>query len=289
VEFRKRASGDEFVLDGEGRDPGSREFREAIGSFLGLVRERGKTDLAVRVETRNDFPTAAGLASSASGYAALALACDAALDLGLSLPELSGLARRGSGSASRSLFGGFAEWRRGEREDGSDSIAESLAPPDHWPEFRMIVCLTARGEKAVKSREGMAHTVDTSPFYPGWLDAVEEDLQRVREGVLTRDFVATAETAEANCLRMHATMLTAKPALIYWTAETVDLLRAVAAWREEGLPVYFTVDAGPQVKLLCLESEVEAILGKLRAVKEERDILVTRPGEGARLTDDHLF
>ena len=135
----------------------------------------------------------------------------------------------------------------------------------------------------------MANTVKTSPYYAAWLASAGEDLRRIREGIMEKDFSIVGETAEKNCLKMHATMLTAWPSLLYWTKETVEILHAVASWRNEGLRAFFTIDAGPQVKILCLEEDREEAIRRLLSFRDEKDLLVAHPGEGARLTDEHLF
>jgi len=289
VETGPRAPRDELILDGKARGTDTREFRETVSRFIGLVRhEAGMLD-PVKIVSRNDFPTGAGLASSASGYAALACALNEALALGLDARELSILARRGSGSATRSVFGGFVEWVRGERGDGSDSHAVPLAGPDHWPAFRMVVCLTDTQEKKVKSRAGMASSVATSPFWGGWLRCVEADLEAVRHGVASRDFSLVGATAEANALKMHAVMMTTSPSLLYWNPRTVQILQAVREWREGGLECYFTMDAGPQVKILCIEDVSPEIRTRLSRLPHPPDVVEASPGEGVALTEKHLF
>lgn len=242
-----------------------------------------------RIVSESNFPVAAGLASSASGLAALTVAASAAAGLNLTEKDLTILARMGSGSASRSICEGFAQWHKGGKKDGSDSYAESIAPQAHWPEFRMIACIVSEAKKAVSSRAGMAQTVATSPLYKGWLDSVEEDLAGVRNGILMRDFTSVGSIAEANALKMHATMITTKPAIIYWTPATLDIMHSVMKWREEGLESYFTMDAGPQVKIMCLEKDVREILGNLESIDSVKRTIVCKPGDGAALLDNHLF
>ncbi|RLE09431.1 diphosphomevalonate decarboxylase, partial [Candidatus Aerophobetes bacterium] len=246
VEFHPNYERDILILNGRELSEG-KEYEEVV-AFLNIVRETAGISEKAKVATENNFPTAAGLASSASGFAALALAASKAAGLNLDKRELSILARRGSGSASRSIEGGFVEWMRGEKEDGSDSYAVQIAPKDHW-DFRMITTIVSTEEKKVKSRAGMAQTVKTCPFYRDWLLTVDEDLKAVREGILNKDFTQVGETAEYNCLKMHATMITTKPPLIYWNPATMEIIHAVQAWREEGLECYFTIDAGPNVKV----------------------------------------
>jgi diphosphomevalonate decarboxylase len=263
--------------------------RKDIIAFLDLIRERAGITEKARANSVSNFPVAAGLASSASGLAALAMAAAKASGLELGTRELSMLARRGSGSASRSVEGGFVEWHRGQAEDGTDSFAEQVAPPEHWPEFRMVIAVTSKKEKKVKSRAGMAQTVETCPYYPEWLETINEDLDAVREGIKEKDFTAVGRTAEHNCLKMHATMMTTKPAIIYWNPATMRIIHSVMEWRDSGLECYFTIDAGPQVKVMCLEKDAEEIAGRLKGLEGVEDIIMAKPGKAAEVVDNHLF
>lgn len=242
-----------------------------------------------RVVSESNFPIAAGLASSASGFAALTTAAAAALGLKLSPKELSILARQGSGSACRSILGGFVEWHRGEKPDGLDSYAESIVDKNHWSEFRMITTIVQKGKKSVTSRAGMAQTVETCPYYQEWLKTVTDDLKSIREGIKEKDFEKVAQTAERNCLKMHALMIATKPAIVYWVPATMEIIQSVLAWREEGLKCYFTIDAGPNVKVLCLEKDEKEVSKRLLNLERVIETIVCRPGDGAKLTDKHLF
>jgi len=195
----------------------------------------------------------------------------------------------GSGSASRSLCEGFAEWHKGHKEDGSDSYAESIAPKAHWPEFRMLACIVSEAKKAVSSRGGMAQTVANCPYYEGWLKTIDQDLESVRAGIRRRDFTLVGSTAEKNALKMHATMMTTTPSIIYWTPATIDIMHSIMHWREEGLEAYFTMDAGPQVKILCLEKDLHEIQKRLESLDSIKKMILCKPGDRARLIEDHLF
>ena len=289
VEFDKKYKEDIFILNGNKFKKGSEEYDEYIGVFLNFVREFSKINLKVKIVSQNNFPSTAGLASSAAGFAALATAINKSLNLGLSQTELSMLARRGSGSATRSIFGGFVEWKKGEREDGSDSFAEQIVPSGYWPEFKMIIGITSKKEKKIKSRAGMAQTVKTSPYYKVWLESVNEDLKKVKEGILERNFPLVAKTAEENCLKMHALMMTARPSVIYWNKGTIEIIHSVLNWKGEGLETYFTIDAGPQVKILCLEKDIDGVRKRLRDIENLKDIIITKPGRGVRIAEKHLF
>jgi len=291
VEFSKYFFEDKVFINGKEIEKGTSEYEEYIGRFLRKLRELYPdkiNGMKAKIVSNNNFPTAAGLASSASGFAALALACNEALDLNLSKKKLSILARLGSGSACRSIYGGFVEWKKGNKKDGSDSFAHQIAPQKHWPDFRIIICVTSIKEKKIKSRAGMKQTVKTSPFYKVWLETIENDLKEAKRGILKKDFSLVGNVAESNCLKMHATMLTTKPPIIYWNEETISLINAVMSLREEGKECYFTIDAGPQVKVLCLERNVNVIAKRLKWAFEGK-LIISKPGGDAILTEKHLF
>lgn len=214
---------------------------------------RRNQDLPLRIETINTIPTAAGLASSASGFAALTLALDAAFGLDLPKPTLSMLARIGSGSASRSLWHGFVEWQRGKDADGSDSLAHPLDVI--WPDFRIAIVPVDTGPKSQSSRDGMNHTTATSPLYQVWPEQAEIDCTTIREAVLEKNFETLGATAEANALAMHATMMAARPALVYLKPQSWQILDEVKESRTAGHAIYATMDAGANVKLLFLSQD----------------------------------
>lgn len=289
VDFDKNYAEDIFILNKKEFKTGSEEYDKYVKRFLNFVRKISRTDLKTKIVSINNFPSAAGLASSAAGFAALATAVNKALNLDLPKKDLSMMARRGSGSATRSIFGGFVEWKKGTKEDGLDSFAEQIAPSEHWKDFRMIVGITSITEKKVRSRAGMAQTVKTSPYYKSWIESVDNDLTKVREGILTRNFKLVGETAEENCLKMHATMITTKPSIIYWNTGTIQIIQSVLQWRDEGLEVYFTIDAGPQVKILCLKKDIEEVEKRLKKIRLLEHVIITRPGGGTRIVNEHLF
>lgn len=254
-----------------------------MSKFLDLVRAKAGISLKAKVDSQNNFPTAAGLASSASGFAALALAASQAAGLELEPRELSILARQGSGSASRSIFGGFAEWKRGDNPDGTDSYAEQLMPPEAWPEVRMLVVVLEPRPKPISSRAGMTQTVATSPMYPAWLETVGGDLDAARKALFAKDLEALGTVAEANALKMHATMLTTLPTILYWQPTTVALMHRVWELRRDGIPGWFTIDAGPNVKVLTDAAHIDQLANALAAVDGVERVLVCKPGSGAAL------
>jgi diphosphomevalonate decarboxylase len=269
---------DEFLLNGVSDAAQSRR----LGAFLDLVRARAGERQHAQVESVNDFPTAAGLASSAAGFAALALAASRALSLDLDARELSLLARQGSGSAARSVFGGFVEMAAGERDDGADAFAAPLLAPERWP-LAVVIAITSRVPKGVGSRSGMLHTQHTSPYYAPWIATVRQDLGAARAAIATHDFERLADVAEGSCLAMHAAMLAARPALIYWNAATLACMHVIRTLRHEGAAVFFTIDAGPQVKAVCLPEARVQVARALAAVTGVERVLESGLGEGARV------
>ncbi len=233
-------------------------FSRKVVQFIDLFRR--PDDSKLLIETHNSIPTAAGLASSASGFAALAKAVDQLYGLQLNAQQLSAFARLGSGSASRSIFEGFVEWQMGVREDGMDSYALPLE--QSWPEFRIGLLTLTAAEKSVGSRAGMQRTVDTSHLYQSWPLQAASDLQRLRDAIAAQDFALLGATAEQNALSMHATMIASWPPLLYWQPDSVAAMQRVWQLREQGLKLYLTMDAGPNLKLLFLaEDEADVIAG----------------------------
>lgn len=282
VEFSPALVEDEIEVDGE--EP-SLDAKARIVAHLDHLRTLAGKPLKARVVSVNDFPIGAGLASSASGFAALTLAAAAALEMELGERELSLLARLGSGSATRSLWGGYVEWVAGAKHE--DSFASQIAPPEHW-ELCDCIALVSTEAKEVTSSEGHK-LAKSSPLYSARLSQVKEDLDRVREAILTRDFESLGSVAEREALSLHAIMMTSQPSLLYWTPATVRVMKEVRNWRKGGRSVYFTIDAGPNLHLLTLPScveEIERALGEVEGVKE---VIVCRPGRGARLMEEHLF
>lgn len=258
---------DSFSLDG--RDAAPEELLRARA----LLNAAGISQRA-RIESRNDFPTGAGLASSASGFAALAKAATAAAGLALDDLALSRLARLGSGSAARSVPGGWAVWE--------DEAARQVFPESHW-DVRMVVALCAQGRKKTGSRDGMRATRETSPYHEAWIAQCQQDLPRALRYLGAKDLGLLGALAERNALRMHADALAADPPLIYWEPATIGCLKALQQLREDSIQAFATIDAGPHVVALC-EARDAALVGKaLGTVGGVRDVLICAPAGGARL------
>jgi len=259
------AGSDRFELDGVVH---SDEVARKVWAHLDrLWNADGRTGNrpTVSVRSTNHLPTAAGLASSASGFAALTLAAAAAFEVQLDRSALSGLARMGSGSAARSLWGGFVRLDRGHRPDGSDCLAKPVLPAEHW-DVRLLVIQTTAGKKPIGSTAGMERSRTTSPYYGAWIDGSEADLERAQAALFARDLGALGPVVEHSALKMHACMLASDPAILYWNGTTVEVMRAVWQARAEGLAGYVTIDAGPHVKVLCDSSTADALAKRLAAV-----------------------
>lgn len=281
VKFSGSEGEDFFELDAA---PARQKERERVSFVLDLVREKAKQAGiqglgAAKVLSANNFPTAGGLASSASGFAALAAAAAWAAGLDLDEGELSILARRGSGSATRSVVGGFGEWLQGQAADGSDSKVRQILPPEAW-DVGMAVAVVDAGRKSRSSRDAMKDSVDFSPFYPAWVESTEQDLVEARAAIERRDLEALGAIAERSFLRMHATAMASEPAAIFWKPPTLAVLEEVRELRAEGIGAWSTVDAGPHVAVLCRQADLETIKVRLGAVEGVKEVLLARPGPG---------
>ncbi len=252
-----------------------------VSTFLNHVRQLAGISTFAMVKSQNNFPIGAGLASSASGFAALSLAAAHAAGLELDEKDLSRLARIGSGSACRSIPGGFVEWQTGSSD--ADSFAYSIAPPSHW-DIADCVALVSQDEKMVSSTSGHS-LASTSILQPSRLADAPRRLSICRKAILECDFNALAEITELDSNLMHAVMITSNPALIYWQPATIAIMHAVQVWRAEGIPVCYTIDAGPNVHVLCLAEESEKINTRLRLLPGVMQVLVAHPGGPARIVD----
>ncbi len=286
VEFSPRLEADRVVLDGldiEGK------ALDRFAHLLDRVRALSGKSLAARVASENDFPKAAGLASSAAGGAALAAAACWAAGLDLAPPALSRLARQFSGSACRSVEGGFCEWQRGARGDGEDSFAIQIAPAAHWPSLRMVVAICSGAEKPLSSRADMQHSAETSPFFAAWVDQVARDLEVARAALCQRDLGALGPIAETNACRMHAVALGAHPPTIYLRPATLEVIEAVQALRREGVAAWFTLDAGPNPVVLCEEADAARVSARLGALAGVQRLVIAGAGPGVSRLGEHLF
>lgn len=248
---------DAYTLNGD-VVPEESAFAKRLSTFLDLFR--GETGPAYSVEAINSVATAAGFASSASGFAAVVLALNELHGWSLDDRVLSIFARMGSGSACRSLWNGFVHWQAGKLADGSDCYAEPI--PSNWRALRIGLVAVDAGQKPISSRDAMNRTVSTSVLYETWPDQVQQDMQTLQQAIHTCDFETLGACAEQNAMAMHATMMAARPPVLYWRPETLDVLYAVWQARSEGIPLYFTMDAGPNVKLLFLKDDHDQVFAR---------------------------
>lgn len=252
---------------------------QKVSRFVDLFRSISGSQDRVYIQSHNHVPTAAGLASSASGFAALACALNAAFELNLDLKTLSTLARQGSGSACRSLYGGFVQWHKGK---GDDTLSSYAAPFDsaNWG-VAMLVLIVNDQEKTVSSRIGMKRTIGTSPFYALWPQEVASDIKKIKQAIRRQDFTTMGEIAEHNAMKMHATTLAANPSFTYWSPKSLETIQFIQFLREElGFSAYITMDAGPNIKVLCPPHQLDALYGQLRSLFDDHQIIKAYPGPG---------
>lgn len=233
---------------------------------------------AMRIASCGNFPVGAGLASSASGFAALVTAVNETFSLGLTAAARATWARRGSASAARSLFGGFVAL-------DPDAGASAVLDRDEWP-LEVVIAVTSDAAKAVSSTDGMERSRSTSPFYGAWMRSTATDFDDACRAIHRRDFEALAATSEHSCLKLHALMLSTRPGLLYWNAATIDAIRVVQALRSAGTPVFFTIDAGPQVKAVCLPHAAATVADALRELTGVKRVLRVGLGVGARVLEE---
>jgi diphosphomevalonate decarboxylase len=237
-----------------------------VSKFLDIVREIAGLKLYADVKSHNNFPTGAGLASSASAFASLALASSQAAGLKLSPAQLSVLARRGSGSAARSLFGGFVE------------------DENYW-DIQLLIAITSERKKDIGSTSGMDHTARTSPYYHDWVNSSTADLKDMRQAISKKDFSKLGELTEFSCLKMHAAAMSANPGLVYWNATTIECLHTIYDLRRQGCEVYFTIDAGPQVKAIFLSANTETVKNALENTRGVVRVISSELGGNAALLE----
>ncbi|WP_280359151.1 diphosphomevalonate decarboxylase [Nocardia otitidiscaviarum] len=257
-----------------------------VSAFLTSVRALSSSAVPASVETTNSVPTGAGLASSASGFAALTVAAARAYGLRADRTELSRLARRGSGSAARSVFGEFVQWHAGTGTGAAgdrSSYAEQLDASALDP--AMVVTIVDARAKPTSSREAMRHTVVTSPLYLPWARSCADDIARMRLAISEGDLPRVGEIAEHNAFGMHATMWTARPPIRFLAPESLMIIDRIAALREQGIAAYATIDAGPNVVALCGRRDAERVAADLRTATRGIEVHIAVPGPAATVTD----
>lgn len=256
-------------------------FRAFFEAVLDEARARSlSVDSHLEIQSSNNFPSAAGLASSASGFAALAGAANEALGLGLSRDQTSALARRGSGSASRSVYGGFVSLSRGA------NYAVQRHPPQHWPELRCIIIIINRQKKPVSSRAAMERCRLTSPYYKAWLDISGQLYDRSLEAVDRRDMGQLGPLMRQSYLAMFSTMFSMDKPIIFWEAMSLEIIKAAEDMRARGIPVFETMDAGPQIKLISTEEYCGQILSTLEEMRLLPEYVLSPPGGGLEVFNE---
>lgn len=257
---------------------------EKISGFLDRVRTMASSKLKAKVSSLNSFPIATGLSSSSSAFASTALAAVSALRLNLSEKELSVLARKGSGSAARSIPGGFVQWDKADKDEAS--FAFTVFPPDYFDLVDMVVIIADR-EKEISSREAQKSAF-SSPFFQERLKRIPAKMKKMKSFIKEKNFSHFGELVEEEALELHTIMMTSKPSYIFWYPETLRLMRLIKIWRKEGLPVYFSLNTGHNLHLLTQSNHKERLKSKLK-IEGITDIIVNYPAGKAHLVNDHLF
>jgi len=276
VTFESGLVNDRLTLDGIET---SGNALSRVGALLERVRAMSGIQLFAHVQSENNFPSGTGIASSASAFAALSLASATAAGMQLEERDLSRLARTASGSACRSVPAGFVEWQAGM--DHSSSFAVSIAPPSHWS-LVDLVAIVSREHKCTGSYEGH-QLANTSPLQACRLKDAPKRLEICRRAILDRDFEALAEVVELDSNMMHAVIMTSNPRLQYWQPATLAVMLEVSRWRKTGIPVCYTIDAGPNVHVLCESKHAGEISMQLTSLPGVLEILNSHPGGAARL------
>lgn len=282
VEFGKNLSEDEVIINNE---KNSKKAARVI-KHLDIIRNLAKISLKAKVETQNSSLTASGLASSASGFAALSLAGSRAAGLNLSEKELSILSRQGSGSACRSIPDGFVEWLDGNKSE--DSYAVSIFPPDYFEIAVIVVLVKSQTEKEVSSTSGQERT-SLNPFFPVRIQHIKKKISCLKDLIKAKEFSKFGEIVESEALELHAIALTSLPPIIYWQPETIAIMHRVHELRKNGLLVYFTIDAGPNIHLIVEKANTDRLIAEIKKHFPDNQYIVNYPSQGARIVKDHLF
>lgn len=282
VEFLKSHKQDEIIIKNGRFLP---KDADRIIEHLERIRRLAKSRLFAKVVTENNFPRNAGIASSASGFAALTMAATKALGLDLTEKELSILSRLASGSSARSIPDGFVEWKEGEKSE--DSFAYSLYNEQYW-DLRDLVLILDEERKKTSSSEGHRQ-ISSSPFLKVRLSNLSGKIISLKKALKEKDFYSLGEIIEQEAIEMHAIMMTQGQPLFYLTGKTIELIEKTRELRKDGLPVYFTLDAGPNMHLICEGKNEKRVLDKVKKLEEVKHVIINKPGQGAKLVESHLF
>ena len=281
VEFSENLQEDTISIDGEMNSL----FNHRIVAHLGRMRTLAKNSLKAKVVSQNNFPSGTGLSSSASGFAALTLAATKSIGLELSEKELSILARQGSGSASRSIPNGFVQWIDGNTSE--ESFSKSIFPAEYWDIVDMVV-IVSKEKKDVPTSEGQKR-VKSSIFFQTRINHINEKLVTCKKLITEKNFSDFGKLIEMEALELHAMMLTSWPPLLYWLPQSIYVMKSVQKWREGGLEVYFTVNTGQDIHVICQKKDEETVLKKIKGLENIVKIIPNIPSKGTYLTEDSLF
>ncbi len=281
VEFNEKFTEDSVVFNGRKEELSSNRAIKHIDRIRKLARITTK----VKIVTENNFPTGTGLSSSASGFAALTVAGSAAARLNLSEKVLSILARQGSGSACRSIPDGFVEWLDGDTSD--TSYAKTLYAPDYW-DISDVVAIVSTEKKDVATTAGQKLAV-SSPFFAVRREHMKTKISQIKKVMKQKDFQEFGELVEAEALELHAIMLTSTPSLLYWLPGTLRVMKAVKKWRQDGMQVYFTINTGQDVHLICQKKDVKKVSELALQISDVKKTIINTPAKGASLIEKHLF
>ena len=283
VDFDESYKEDEVQLLGQGFED---DEVEKVKKHLDRVRKLASIQTKAKVVSQNNFPKSAGMASSASEFAALSMAAANAAGLQLSEREMSVLARNGSGSASRSIPGGVSVWHTAD--DDLSSYAEQIPYPPEWDIKVLLVMAEDTSAKKVSTTEAMAMAA-TSPYYQGAVLEAEKNILSLREAMVSGDWKAFGKVIEDECYRLHSVCMTQTPNILYWRGVTIEVFQAMYRLRDQGVEAFFTVDAGPHVHIVCQGKDIEAVKQSLKSVGGIKTVIECGIGEGAKLVSDHLF
>lgn len=281
VQFSANYKTDDITINGK---KNSKQMNRVV-EHLNRIRKIKDTKIYAKVVSKNNFPTSTGLSSSASGFAALTLAAGAALDIHLSEKELSILARHGSGSACRSIPGGFVEWHKGTSSD--TSYAETIYPPDWWDIVDIVVCVSIK-EKTVPTTKGQTYAF-TSPFFKERLNQIDDKIRQIKQSIHDRNFIKFGEIIEQEALELHNIMKTSTPSLTYMLPETITVINKVMQLRKEGMPIYFSLNTGQNVHILCQKENAISIKKIMKQLTVSKEIILNDITTGAQLDTSHLF
>ncbi|MCL5434038.1 MAG: diphosphomevalonate decarboxylase [Candidatus Marsarchaeota archaeon] len=286
VMFTKKIKEDIFYINGQKQDLTDKDVKERF-AIIDIMRKKARTDAKVIVVSENSFPTAAGLASSASGIAAMVYAVNAALKLNLDTKELSIIARQGSGSSCRSLTGGFVKWEKGNKEDGSDSYIRQIKDSNYWPDLINIITIVSKSKKKISSRVGMKQTVETSQFYKLRPNIAEEHCNQLEEAISRKDFEQLCKITMQESNNFHSVALDTYPPIIYLNDTSKEIINAIHELNEsEGkIIAAYTFDAGPNANIITLDKYKNKVLDVLKKIDDIEQTIITKSGNGPILDE----